>query len=254
MKFQSIQVESRERIAHLVLSKPPLNILDIPMMLEISEALDRLSTKVGFVLFSAAADRGFSAGADVRDHAPGRAAKMLESFHGIVRRIASSNWITIAAVHGVCLGGGCELATFCDFVVADETATFSQPEIKLGCFPPVAVVTFPRLMGPRAATDMILSGRTLSAIEAREMGLVSRVVPAGKAQEAATRLLVELGALSPAALRLGRRALGRFAGAEFEAALRESERLYIRELLRTEDAAEGVRAFIEKRAPVWQGR
>jgi len=254
MKFKSIHVEIGDRAAKIILDDPPLNILDIPMMEEIYAALRELRETADFLIFRGAGEKGFSAGADVRDHAPERAAKMLEAFHGIIRQVASAEWITVAAVHGVCLGGGCELATFCDFVIADETATFGQPEIKLGCFPPVGVVTFPRLIGPRAATDLILTGRTIPANEAREIGLVTRVVPAGKAGEAAAELVDEFRSLSPSALRLSRQALGRFRGHGFEEALRASEELYIRGLLHTHDATEGVRAFLEKRNPVWQGR
>ncbi|HTV59016.1 MAG TPA: enoyl-CoA hydratase-related protein [Verrucomicrobiae bacterium] len=254
MKFQTIEVEIAGRTARITLDRPPLNILDVPMMQEIAGSLDRLPPPVEFVVFAGTGERGFSAGAEIRDHAPERAAKMLGAFHGIIRRLAASDWITVSAVHGICLGGGCELATFCDFAIAEESATFGQPEIKLGCFPPVAVVTFPRLIGPRAAAEMILTGRTIGAEEARELGLVSRVVPGGEARNAASRLVEELSSLSASALRLARQALGQFRGPEFDAALREAEEIYVKRLLQTGDAAEGVRAFIEKRAPVWQGR
>ncbi|HUO34101.1 MAG TPA: enoyl-CoA hydratase/isomerase family protein [Candidatus Acidoferrum sp.] len=254
MGFQSIQLESAERSAWILLSKPPLNILDIPMMEEISAALDGLSKETDFVLLSGAGEKAFSAGADVRDHAPERAGRMLQAFHGIIRKLALGEWITVAAVRGICLGGGCELASFCDFVIAEESATFGQPEIKLGCFPPLAVVTFPRLIGPRATADLILTGRTISAREAREMGLVTRVVGDGEAKEAARELIGEIGSKSASALRIARKAMGRFRGSEFEEALHASEELYIRELLHTHDAEEGVRAFLEKRSPAWQGR
>lgn len=254
MNLQFIQVQVEENAAKICLNSPPLNILDIPMLDEISAALKALPAEVEFLTLEGAGERGFSAGTEIRDHEGERAAGMLSAFHAVIRRIAASEWISVAAVHGICLGGGCELATICDFVIADENATFGQPEIKLGCFPPVAAVTFPALIGPRAALDLILTGRTISAQEARELGLVTRVVAAGEAQKEAANLVNELRGLSASALRVARRALGRFSGQYFNEALTESENLYLHSLLHTNDAAEGVRAFLEKRAPLWQGR
>lgn len=254
MKFHSIQLYLEDRVARICLNRPPLNILDIPMLDEISAALKALPAEVEFLTLEGAGPRGFSAGTEIRDHAREHAAGMLSAFHAVIRRVAAGEWITVAAVHGICLGGGCELATMCDFVIADEDATFGQPEIKLGCFPPVAAVTFPALIGPRAAADLILTGRTISAGEARELGLVMRVAAGGEVQKAAADLVNELKGLSTSALKVARQALGIFAGQYFDEALKESENLYLHSLLHTNDAAEGVRAFLEKRAPVWQGR
>ena len=179
---------------------------------------------------------------------------MLHAFHGIFREIWSSRFITIAAVHGYCLGGGCELATFCDFVIATESAKFGQPEIKLGCFPPMAMVTFPMLIGMRAAVDLILSGRTISAREAQRLGLISQVVADGVLENTVAALLEDLGALSPAVLGMTRRTLWKTAGFDFEGSLGTVEEFYLRDLMKTNDAREGIRAFLEKRAPIWQGK
>jgi len=236
------------------LDRPPLNILDIPMMEALGKVLGELSAPCDFIVFQGAGAKGFSAGAEVRDHVPERVDAMLAAFHGIFQQLVRADRITIAAVHGYCLGGGCELATFCDFVVAAESAKFGLPEIKLGCFPPVALVTFPYLVGPRAAMDLILTGRTISAQEAWQLGLVTRVVADGALAQAVDGLLDELRALSPAVLRMSRLALWQRAGFDFERSLDEVEHLYLNELMETEDAPEGIRAFLEKRAPVWRGR
>lgn len=242
------------RTGWITLDRPPLNVLNIDMMRELDAALGRMLPHSDFVVLQGHGPKGFSAGAEVADHLPDRVGEMLTAFHAIFRRLARVECVTIAAVHGHCLGGGMELATFCDFVVAAQSAQFGQPEIKLGCFPPIAMITLPHLCGFRAATDLILSGRTISTETAREIGLVSRVVPDGELQQAVGQLLAELRDLSPIVLGLTRRSLWRLHADNFETQLDEIERIYLGELMQTQDAREGVRAFMEKRAAVWQSR
>jgi cyclohexa-1,5-dienecarbonyl-CoA hydratase len=145
-----------------------------------------------------------------------------------------------------------ELATFCDFVIATDSAQFGQPEIKLGCFPPVALVTLPLLIGMRAASDLILTGRQIDATEAMRLGLVTRVVPGSELQAAGVDLLAELRSLSPAVLRLTRRTLRKLHASDFSKRLVEVERIYLSQLMKSKDAREGICAFLEKRAPSWQ--
>ncbi|MCL5287289.1 MAG: enoyl-CoA hydratase/isomerase family protein [Acidobacteria bacterium] len=250
----TIRVRTEGRTAWITLDRPPLNILDIAMMHELDHVLTDVIKRSDFIVFEGAGPKGFSAGAEVKDHTPDRVAEMLRSFHAIFRMLARADCVTIAAVHGACLGGGCELATFCNFVVATESAKFGQPEIKLGCFPPVAVVTFPMLAGLRASLDLILTGRTILAPEAKQLGLVTRVVPDDALAAGVDELLGDLRKLSPAVIHLARWGLLDRAGMDFEKHLRDAEELYLDELMKTEDAQEGIRAFLEKRAPVWQGR
>ncbi len=248
----TIQTRIAGRAAWITLDRPPLNILDISMMRELDAALDRVLVQCDFVVFRGNGPKAFSAGAEVGDHVPERVHEMLTAFHAVFRRLARSEVVTIAAVHGHCLGGGMELATFCDFVLAEESAKFGQPEIKLACFPPIAMITLPPLCGLKAAMDLILTGRTISAEDARRLGIVSRIEKNGELQEGTEKLLGELSGLSPEVLRLTRRTLWRLRADEFERELDKIEHIYFDQLMRTNDAREGVRAFMEKRAPVWR--
>jgi len=251
---ETIHLRIENRTAWIALDRPPLNTLNIAMMESLDAALERALPECGFVVFQGAGAKAFCAGADVADHTPARVEKMLRAFHAVFRRLASADCLTIAAVHGYCLGGGMELATFCDFVLATESAQFGQPEIKLGCFPPVAMVTLPRLIGMQAAADLILTGRSIKATEAHKLGFVTRVVPDAELRAAVEALLGELRGLSPRVLQLTRKALRRIHSADFLKQLGEAERVYLSELMKTHDALEGIRAFLEKRKPVWKGK
>lgn len=254
MSEQTIRVRSEVPVAWLQLDRPPLNILNIEMMRELGDAVEPLGREHSVLVFQGAGKKGFSAGADVGDHAPERVSAMLNAFHRVFRLLWNADCVTVAAVHGWCLGGGCELATFCDFVVAAESAVFGQPEIKLGAVPPVAMVILPRLLGLRAASDMVLTGRNVPAAEAHDLGLVTRLVPE-EGLEQSVRLLVEqLAGLSPVVLRMARNEMRRRMGMDFEKELNEVEAFYLERLIRTEDAAEGIHAFLEKRPPKWTGQ
>jgi cyclohexa-1,5-dienecarbonyl-CoA hydratase len=252
---QTIQVRTDEgRTAWITLDRPPLNILDIAMMRSLDEAIEKALPHCDFLVFRGAGQKAFSAGAEVADHVPELVSEMLQAFHAVFRRLARADCVTIAAVHGHCLGGGMELATFCDIVVATESAKFGQPEIKLGCFPPIAMVTFPRLIGLRGALDLILSGRIISAREAWELGFVSRLASESKLSEGIASLLGQLQGLSPAVLRLAKRTIWKLHADDFDRQLSEVEQIYLSQLMQTHDAREGIRAFLEKRPPTWEGR
>lgn len=251
--YESIQLRIEQRTAWITLDRPPLNVLDIAMMESLDAALERALPKSDFVIFQGAGTKAFCAGADVADHTPERAGKMLRAFHAVFRHLASADCLTIAAVRGYCLGGGMELATFCDFVLATESAQFGQPEIKLGCYPPVAMVILPQRIGLQAAAHLILRGHQISAVEAHRLGLVTSVVSDDALSAAVETLLRELRTLSSNVLRLTRNTLAHLHSSEFLEQLEEVERVYLAELMQIRDAREGIRAFLEKRKPVWKG-
>ena len=245
--------ELREGVARITLNQPPLNILDIPMMVELQNTVQHWgSQKETKVLVIAHRGKAFSAGVSIQDHTPDNVEKMLETFHGVFRLLDSLSLPTVALVDGMALGGGCELAIFCDFVLASERATFGQPEVKVGVFPPVAAVLFPRLVGRNRALELLMTGETVTASEAGHMGLINRVFATESFREKSEEFLRTLTSLSAPVLKLTKRVvdLGRYMS--FSAGLAAAEQIYLRELMQTEDAREGLQAFLEKRKPVWK--
>jgi len=249
----AVRFEDRDGARWITLERPPVNVLDISTIEALDAALASLAERrdLKAVVLRSAIPRTFSAGVDVRDHARDRVSAMLAAFHGVFRRLDTLPQASVAAVDGTCLGGGCELAAFCDVTLATARSVFGQPEIDVGCFPPLASVWLSRI-APRAAAELILSGAPIGAAEAARVGLVSRVVDD---LEAETRRLVRLLAgKSAAVLALARRALRDGAEGPFDAALARVERIYRDELVATDDMNEGVRAFLEKRPPRWNDR
>jgi cyclohexa-1,5-dienecarbonyl-CoA hydratase len=252
-EFSSILCEIQDGAARITLNRPPLNIIDIPMMTEMRRAVSQINSTPGVkLLIFDHHGKAFSAGVSVQDHTPDKVEKMLQEFHGIFRLLHSLEIPTVALVDGMALGGGCELAIFCDIVLASDRATFGQPEIKLGVFPPVAAVLFPRLIGRNRALELIFSGETVAAAEAKEIGLINKVFPAEHFREKSGAFLKNLLSLSGPVLRLTKRAVDTSLDRDLMEGLSAVEQIYLRDLMRTEDAREGLNSFLEKRAPVWK--
>ena len=257
-KFRTIEVERQGTVCTIALSKPPLNIIDMEMIGEIHAVLHSLDggehpSGIGVLIFRGNG-KCFSAGVSIQDHTPDKIGEMIPRFHDIFRHMARTEMVTVAAVHGACLGGGLELAAMCDLVVAADNAQFGQPEIKLGQLPPVGIILLPYLVGYRKAAELILAGSNIGAAEALSLGLVNRVVPQAQLQEALGGIVRDLTAGSPNTLRLAKSILRRVAGLDFEHELAEAERFFLQSLAPTEDAQEGIFAFLEKRTPQWKNR
>jgi cyclohexa-1,5-dienecarbonyl-CoA hydratase len=240
-------------VARLTLARPPLNILTIEMMQEICGVLDDVIERTSLKALLIEGDgKAFCAGVDIADHAPERVKPMLEAFHGIFRRLRRVPCATVSAVRGAALGGGAELATFCDVVIAAEDAKLGQPEIKVGVFPPVAALHYPRRIGVARTLGLLLSGETLSATDALRIGLVDHVVPTEGFAEAVEARVARLRVHSAAVLQLTKRAVLEADGLDFDVALPMLEDIYRYELMTLADAEEGLRAFADKRRPVWR--
>jgi len=252
----NISVEKRNRTITLTLERPPLNVLNLALLGQLRETLDPLKndSETDFLVLRASGERAFSAGVDVKDHTRDKVPEMLDAVHGAIRSLLSLPQITIALVRGACLGGGCELASSCDFILASDDSFFATPEIQVGCFPPVSLARFPPQIGYHRAAEMILTGRRISAQEAAAIGLINRAVAGKDLEKALQELLEELKGKSRAVLRIALKGLREISLKNFSANLARSEELYLKELLATEDVEEGVQAFLEKRKPRWNHR
>lgn len=251
-----VRVVREGAVVRVTLERPPLNILDRQLNRALAEALDRLAgaRDCAVVVLSGGEQRAFSAGVEIAEHVPEAAPAMLEDFHAAVRALGRCECVTIAAVRGAALGGGLELALACDLVLAEETAKLGLPEIQLGCYPPIAAAILPARIGWAAACELVLTGEAITPARALALGLVNRVCPEGGLAAATDELVRALTRHSPAVLREAKRALREGAAQPPSAALRRIEQRFLDDLMSLSDAEEGIRAFLEKRAPVWRNR
>jgi cyclohexa-1,5-dienecarbonyl-CoA hydratase len=178
--MSNVRIRLHSGILWLILDRPPLNILSIEMLDQLTAAMhDAIEHPPRLIVITGAGERAFCAGVDIRDHLDGREKDMLRAVYdnyAAFEKLRSHNIPTVALVKGHALGGGCELAALCDTVVAHEDATFGLPEISLGVFPPVAAVYFPTLIGYSATMRLMLAGETIQAKEALRLGLVHQVL------------------------------------------------------------------------------
>lgn len=247
-----INVETKNGASTLTLNRASLNVLNIAALSQLESALTELSRDESVrILILRAQGKMFSAGVDVADHTPDKVGEMIPLFDRACQLLANFPCPTLAVVHGHALGGGCELVLCCDLAVMVESAKIGQPEIQLAAFAPIAAMRLPRMVGYRAAADMLLTGRTLTADEALKLGLVNAVVPADGLEQWVQEKTAQLSGLSRVALTMTKRALQIGFGA-WDSSAAELERLYLDELMKTEDAREGLAAFMEKRAAAWK--
>ena len=248
-----IALDIQPPTARLTLDHPPLNVIEIAMMDELAQALAAIEARhdVSTVILSGAG-KAFSVGVDVAAHTPDRVESMLAKFHAVIRAVVGSRKAMIAAVHGHCLGGGAELAMVCDLVYTAETATWGFPEIKLGCYPPVAATALAALVGPRRAAELILTGRSITGAEAARVGLANRAVADTEVAAAVQEAVQQLSKLSPAVLAITKKANYARDSMHFDKGLARAEKVYLEELMKTDDVHEGINAFLEKRVPAWK--
>ena len=257
MTYENIIVETKGRVGIIRLNRPQaLNALNKALIAELTHAIEGFDAddKIGCILITGS-DKAFAAGADIKEMAD---KPFIEAYLGDF----VSNWNgaakarkpIVAAVAGFALGGGCELAMQCDMVIAADTAKFGQPEIKLGVIPGIGgTQRLTHAVGKAKAMDLILTGRMMDAAEAEKSGLVARVVPAANLIEEAMKVADTIANMSLPSVLAGKESVNR----AFESGLSEGmafERRIFHSLFATEDQKEGMKAFVEKRAPKWKNK
>lgn len=242
-------------VARLTLHRPPLNFLNLELLRQIGSHLESLgeSPACRALIFDSDLP-AFSAGLDMSELTRESIFALLEQFHWVVQGLHSFMRPTIALVRGIALGAGNELLASCDFVFASEKASFGQPEVKIGSVPSLAPLALPHLIGGRRTAEMILTGNLINAAEAERIGLINRALPDGEVQAAAEELLKTLRGLSTSVLEVALQSARRTRKHELDSHLRYMESLYLNQLMYLEDQLEGVRAFLDKRQPVWKNK
>jgi cyclohexa-1,5-dienecarbonyl-CoA hydratase len=252
-KYEFLELSVADGIATVTLNRPPLNVMHIPMMVELNALLETLLGEANLAaVVLKASGKAFCVGVDVADHSAEKVGEMIRQFHGIFRKLAATDALTIAAVNGAALGGGCELATFCDIVLASERAKFGQPEVQVGVLPPVAACVFPLQVGIKKAIELNAIGATIKADEAQRIGLVNQVYPVEGFDASVNEYLAQIRKLSRPVVRMAKRATALFSRRQILAHLEQVEHLYVNGLMKLSDPHEGIAAFLEKRTPNWK--
>jgi cyclohexa-1,5-dienecarbonyl-CoA hydratase len=253
--LQNLKFEKADGVARITLNRPKFNMMDIDMIVEINGLLEGLASDQDLkcVVFDAEG-KHFCTGVEVADHKPEKVGDMIPNFNRIFELLEQIDVPVVAVVQGFCLGGGMELAIACDVIVADKGATFGQPEIKVGFFPPYAAIRLPQLVGPAKAIEICTTGKFYKAQEAQSLGMVAHVAEDGQLGETAENIVKEIQTNSPLIIRLNKRAVRQHLGMEFKQALEGVSDLFLNTLMKTEDTLEGIASYEEKRKPVWKNK
>jgi cyclohexa-1,5-dienecarbonyl-CoA hydratase len=256
MAYQLINYEKKEKVARITLNAPPLNWITIPMLKEINDALVDVGKDqtVKMLIFDHAGEKAFSSGVDVADHTDDKVEEMIKTFHHTFRLMYEIDIPIVGLVNGVSLGGGCELTSFCDIVLASDRSRLGQPEIAVGVFPPVAAAWFTKIVGLKKTYELLFTGKMIGAQEAKEIGLVNAVFPVASFREDVDKFLADILNKSRPILIWTKRAIRASLGVNFPDSLRSAEVLYLDGCMKAEDAKEGIAAFMGKRKAVWKDK
>ncbi len=257
-ELRFIRWDDSGAVAHLTMCRPKQNVINLEMLKEMSRVIDSLNTRedVRLILLDSApeCEGYFSMGMGAEGYSAQMVFQMMDAFYSVFRAMNEISKPVLAVVDGVASGAGAELAAACDLVIATENAQVRQPEIKLGVFPPLGAVVYPRVIGPRRAMELLLTGEPINAQQALVMGLVNRVVPRSALKETVDTLVKRISDQSGPVLALLKRVIFEGTWLPFDEAMKKAQDIYLNQLFALEDSQEGLRALIEKRKPVWKDK
>jgi enoyl-CoA hydratase/carnithine racemase len=254
-EFEFVRYRIDGEVARLTLDRPEHNLLNEKMLNELAAGINSLEGKGGvklIVLDSAA--KAFCGGIEIGEYTARRVFQLLDAFRGTFLAMMDTGKPLMAVVNGPAFGGGAELAALADLVVATPKARFAQPEIKLGVFPPLSAVILPYVLGPKLALELVLTGETMTAERAREVGLVNWLVPEKDLEKTVNEVIAKVTSQSGPVLTMAKKAILGSMGLPLRDGVRNSMKVFLNELSDLEDSQEGLRALVEKRAPKWKNR
>jgi cyclohexa-1,5-dienecarbonyl-CoA hydratase len=254
-EFQFIKVTIEGEVARLTLNRPEHNLLNERMLAELAAGINTLGERRDIkLLILDSAVKAFCGGIELGEYTQRRVFQMVDAFHGAFSAMMDTAKPLLVIVNGPAFGGGAELAVLGDLVVATPKARFAQPEIKLGVFPPLAAAILPYLLGPKQALELVLTGDTISAERARDLGLVNWLVPENELQAKVDEIVAKVTAQSGPVLTMAKKAILGSLGLPLRDGVRNSMKVFLNELADLEDSQEGLRALVEKRPPQWKNR
>ncbi|MGA7920533.1 MAG: enoyl-CoA hydratase/isomerase family protein [Candidatus Acidiferrales bacterium] len=254
-EFEFVKFRLEGEVAHLRLDRPQQNLLNERMLMEVAAGINSVSEKrqIKMILLDSAG-KAFSGGIELGEYTQRRVFQLLDAFHNAFAAMLDTSKPVVVVVNGPAFGGGAELAALGDLVIATPNARFSQPEIQLGAFPPLAAAVLPYILGPKLALELVLMGEPLSAERACEVGLVNWLVPEDKLVPKVDEVVARVTAQSGPVLTMAKKAILGSMGLPLREGVRNSMKVFLNELADLEDSQEGLRALVEKRAPKWKNR
>jgi cyclohexa-1,5-dienecarbonyl-CoA hydratase len=255
-ELKHIRFETSGHAARITLNQPPYNVLTVALMQELAKSIESLNGdgRIKCIVLDSSSPKAFSAGISLEDSRPNRVFQTLEAFTRVFQAISEISKPLVVAVNGPAVGAGSELVAFGDMVIATPNARFAQPEVKMGVFPPFAAVMLPALIGPKKTYELILTGQSLTAEEAHALGFVNKVVPEADLPRTIADIVERIGEFSAPVLEMTKAVIANGVGMPLHAALKQSQNIYLNQLMDLEDVQEGLLARVEQRKPVWKNK